>query len=233
MHNRPSFASRLMRVLLGMALLPLCAALSLAFLDLLRLAAGTGALLSPQSLALFTGHAVWLLVWFFLPPPLRTYVLAHELSHALGALLCGGKARDLRVTARGGSVRVSKSNLLISLAPYFVPFYTLLLLLLRFLLGLFVAPIPWPLVWIFLVGFTWSFHITFTIQSLLVPQPDIQESGRLLSYAMIYLVNIGGICLWIVCTTAARAADLAAAVAGRSVAVYAALLAQLGRLAGF
>ena len=39
-------------------------------------------------------------------------------------LLFGARPSDVRVSASGGSVRLSKSNLLITLAPYFFPFYT-------------------------------------------------------------------------------------------------------------
>jgi hypothetical protein len=47
---------------------------------------------------------------------------------------------------------------------------------------------------------TWAFHFTFTLQSLLTSQPDIQEYGRLFSYSLIYLLNVAGIALWIVCS---------------------------------
>jgi hypothetical protein len=34
----------------------------------------------------------------------------------------------------------------------------------------------------------------------LTSQPDIQEYGRLFSYSLIYLLNVAGIALWIVCS---------------------------------
>ena len=40
----------------------------------------------------------------------RTYILGHELTHALWTILFGGKASGLKISDTGGSVRVSKNN---------------------------------------------------------------------------------------------------------------------------
>ena len=195
---------RFLKLLSGILLLPLSVAATWAMLDVLGNAHGK----MTDAVCLLAGFFVWLLCWFFLPQPVRVYILGHELTHALWAMLFGGRAKNLRVTANGGSVRVTKSNVLITLAPYFFPFYTIVLILIRLLLGLFIKPMPYPAVWLFLVGFTWSFHFTFTLQSLMVRQPDIQEHGRLFSYTLIYLLNILGIGLWVACTTSATGTDL-------------------------
>ena len=200
---------RVFRFMAGVALLPLCVAVTLVLFDLLRgLAPDSGALLSKEAIALFAGYAVWLGMWLILPQPLRAYVMAHELTHALWGLFFGARVRNLRVTSKGGSVCLSKTNLLITLAPYFFPFYTVIVILIHWIIGFFVQPVPFPLLWPFLVGFTWGFHFCFTIQSLLIKQPDIQEYGHLFSYTVIYLFNLGGICLWVVCTTSASSTTL-------------------------
>ncbi|HPK37945.1 MAG TPA: hypothetical protein PLH01_06655 [Kiritimatiellia bacterium] len=193
----------MLRFLIGAALLPLCVAVSLALLDTVRSIPDTGVLLSPETRALLAGYFLWLGVWFFLPQPIRVYVIAHELTHAFWGLLFGARVSNLRVSSRGGSVRLTKTNLLITLAPYFFPLYTILVVLLYLLVGLFVRPMPFPLLWLFLVGLTWSFHVTFTLQSLMTSQPDIQEYGLVFSYTIIYLFNLAGVGIWIVCTTAA------------------------------
>ena len=144
-------------------------------------------------------------------------------SHALWAVFFGGRVRNLRVTEKGGSVRVTKSNLLITLAPYFFPFYTILVILIRFLLGLFMKEVPFPLIWLFLVGLTWGFHVTFTLQSLMTTQPDISEYGKLFSYVIIYLFNLLGVCLWVVCTTSATFDNLGSALMIHTVDVYASI----------
>ncbi len=193
----------------------------MSLLDLLRgLASGPGSLFSPEALWLGAGYALWLIIWFMLPQPARAYVVAHEMTHALWALLFGARVRGMRVTAAGGSVRLSKTNLMITLAPYFFPFYTVLVLLLRWAVERMVQPIPLPFVWLFLVGLTWGFHLCFTVQSLLTRQPDILEYGRVLSYAVIYLFNLLGICLWLVCTTSVTLSALVAALLLRTTAIY-------------
>jgi hypothetical protein len=222
---------RFLRFLAGLALLPFCAAVTLTLLDLLRgLSASSDALVSPEALWLLAGYFLWLGMWFVLPQPIRTYVMAHELTHALWGLLFGARVRNLRVSEKGGSVSLSKTNLLITLAPYFFPLYTVLVILLRWAVGLFVHPVPVPLLWLFLVGFTWGFHLCFTVQSLLTRQPDIHEYGRLFSYAVIYLFNLAGICLWVVCTTPASLSALAASLLPRVPQAYGALVRGLGGL---
>jgi hypothetical protein len=160
--------NRFFRLVAGLALIPLCVAMTLALLDLLRGLAG--GLFSPEVLWLGIGYTLWLVLWFVMPQPARAYVMAHELTHALWALLFGARIRKMKVTAKGGSVSLSKTNLLITLAPYFFPFYTVLVLLLRWLVGCFVQPVPMPYVWLFLVGLTWGFHLCFTVQSKEFPQ---------------------------------------------------------------
>ena len=212
-----------LKLLSGLLLLPLCVAVTCAIADVLGNAQGKGSLFSAEAVCLLAGFLIWLLCWFFLPSPMRAYILGHELTHALWAILFGGRAKDLRVTAKGGSVRVTKSNVLITLAPYFFPFYTILLICIRLLLGFFFDLTPYAAVWLFLVGFTWSFHFTFTLQSLMIRQPDIQEHGRLFSYTLIYLLNMLGIGLWIVCTTSVSVAYLADSLITHTTGVYLAI----------
>ena len=202
-------------------MIPLCVAVTLTLLDLLRLVTNAGSLLSPETAWLLTGYFLWLGMWFFLPSPVRVYVVAHELTHALWGLLFGARISNLSVTAKGGSVRLSKSNMFITLAPYFFPFYTIIVILLRLLVGFFVTDVPYPLAWLFFVGLTWGFHVTFTVQSLMTTQPDILEYGRLFSYVVIYLFNLTGVGLWIVCTTPVTLGSFGSILATHTIAIYA------------
>jgi len=158
---------------------------------------------NPSAFSFLVGCLVWMLVWIFLPMPVRTYVLAHELTHALWGMLFGSRIRDLRVHAQGGSVKLTKTNVLITLAPYFFPFYTLLVILIRWIAVSLFDFRDYPLVWLFAIGLTWMFHVTFTLQSLSMRQPDIEEYGTCFSLVFIYLLNIIGVGVWIVCSTPA------------------------------
>ena len=218
---------RLLRFLTGVVLMPLCVAVTLALLDVLRRIPSSGSLLSPETAWLLTGYFLWLGLWFFMPRPVRAYVIAHELTHVLWGLLFGARFRDFQASTKGGSVRLSKSNMLITLAPYFFPFYTILVILLRLLADCFVTHVPFPFAWLFLVGFTWGFHVTFTVQSLMTTQPDILEYGRLFSYVVIYLFNLTGVGLWVVCTTPVTLGSFASILAAHTVAVYASVSGEI------
>ena len=212
---------RLLRFLTGAALLPLCVAVSLALLETLRSLQTSGSLLSPETLWLLTGYFLWLGMWFFLPQPVRAYVVAHELTHALWGLFFGARPRNLTVTSKGGSISLSKSNMLITLAPYFFPLYTVIVILLYLLTRCFFTPVPLPLLWLFFVGLTWGFHVTFTVQSLMTTQPDIQLYGRLFSYVIIYLFNLAGVGLWVICTTSATFGTFSTALVAHTLDIYA------------
>jgi hypothetical protein len=218
---------RLLRFLIGLTLLPLCVAVTLAMLDTLRDIASTSSLLSPETTWLLTGYFLWLGMWFFLPMPVRTYVVAHELTHALWGFIFGARVRNLRITPTGGSVSISRPNMLITLAPYFFPLYTVAVILVRALFGLVLHPVPLPFLWLFLVGLTWGFHVCFTVQSLTTEQPDINEYGKLFSYSIIYLFNLAGVGLWVVCTTPAEVGDFANVLLAHTQNVYAAVQDEL------
>ncbi len=163
-----------------------------------------GILLPKSAIALISGFLIWILFFALFPRPLRSYVLAHELSHALWGLMMGASVTKLRVRATHGSVTLSKTNFLITLAPYFFPLYTVLVILTYYILRLFYPVEGYEWLWLGLVGFTWGFHFTFTINALLQHQTDIQQQGYLFSYTVIYLANLIGICLWIMLVTPAN-----------------------------
>ncbi len=183
---------RLAKWLTGLLLLPLAVALTMTFGRLVFILAQ-----SPTRLPLLpaascvAGIAMWAIIWLFLPPLTRTYILGHELTHALWTMLFGGKASRLRVGQNGGSVQVSKTNVWVTLAPYFFPLYTFLVALLWLVtVWRFPATQPYAPIFLFWIGLTWSFHITFTLRFLGFSQPDVREHGRLFSYALIYVINL-------------------------------------------
>ena len=190
---------RFLKFLLGLAMLPFCVAATRTVISLTRdIQPHSYGALPLSTWGLIIGFCLWIILFFCLPRPMRTYVFAHELTHALWGWIMGARVSRLRVSKQGGSVTLSKTNFLIALAPYFFPLYTVLVIIGYYALSLFFDLRHYEPFWLGLIGLTWAFHLTFTITTLLQHQPDIHENGRLFSYSLIYLLNVLGISLWIV-----------------------------------
>ena len=180
-----------LKLCVGILLLPCCVAITLAFLDQLGIMGRGGGLLRDwKFLCLALGFLIWLVVYLILPPPTRLYVFGHELTHAVWALMMGGKVRGIKVTDKGGHARVTKSNFLITLAPYFFPIYCLLVILL-FWAGHLVF--DWTRYFGFfyiLIGVSYGFHLTFTVSTLSTRQSDVTQHGWLFAMTVIYWMNL-------------------------------------------
>lgn len=189
---------RLCKMGLGLLLLPVCAGMTLTLLGLFEgFKQSRGLALPPNTLGFVVGFSLWILLYLTLPRPARSYVLAHEMTHALWAHLFGVRVMGMKVGRDQGHVLLSGSNFLITLAPYFFPFYTLCSLLLYGLFSLAWDQKPYAPFWMGLVGLTWSYHFTFTWSALRSGQSDVHEHGNLFSLPVIYLGNVLGLCLWI------------------------------------
>jgi len=190
---------KFIKFFIGLALLPLCVAVSQTLWGLVMAIHPESELMVPlPATALLIGLGVWLLIYYTLPRPVRSYVLAHELTHALWGALMGADIFSINVSDDKGSVVMSKTNVLITLAPYFFPLYTVMTIAAYYILGIFFSVEKYNLFWLAAIGFCWGFHLTFTISALMQHQTDIHEHGRLFSYAIIYLCNALGICLWVI-----------------------------------
>jgi hypothetical protein len=190
---------KILRFFVGLSLLPLCVAVTQTVTSLLQaVQPSSAALIPPSAWSMGGGFALWLVVYFTLPAPMRTYVLAHELTHALWGSAMGARVLDMKVSKDSGSVTLSKSNFVITLAPYFFPLYTVLVIAGYYLLSAFYDLRRYELIWLGLVGATWAFHFTFTWGTLLEKQSDIRECGHVFSYAFIYMMNVLGLGLWVV-----------------------------------
>ena len=209
-----------LRMLLGLALLPACWGVARAFVDAMLSAAGATGGLSVEAVALLGGIAAFALAWMSLSHPVRAYVLGHELTHALWGLVFGARPSDIKVGANGGSVRLTKSNMLITLAPYFFPFYTFVVIVCALVTYAFLRPLPFLPLWMFLIGFTWAFHVLFTLETLTHRQPDVKLYGRLFSWAFIFLGNVGIVLVWMATTTPLTFAELGGFLVNRLVSAY-------------
>ena len=209
-----------LRLLLGVALLPMCWGAACAFASVLVSAAGAHGCLNAETLSFLGGMAVFALTWFSLSHPVKTYVFGHEMTHALWGLLFGARPSKLRVGAKGGSVSLTKTNLLITLAPYFFPFYTAVVILAGLVTYAFVRPLPWLPVWLFFVGLTWAFHVLFTLETLTQRQPDITLYGRIFSWAFIFLFNLVFVLVGLALLTPVTFADAGGSLAQCVISAY-------------
>ena len=209
-----------LRMILGVVLLPMCWGVVRAFCDSVMAAAGESGGITAESIALVGGMAAFALCWMAVSHPVKTYVLGHELTHALWGLLFGAMPSKFRVSAAGGSVNLTKSNMLITLAPYFFPFYTFLVIVVALITSAFIRPLPCLPLWMFAVGFTWAFHALFTLETLAQRQPDVKLYGRIFSWVFIFLANVALILLFLASTTSLTFAQLGGFLVHRVIAAY-------------
>lgn len=177
---------KLAKILIGLGLVPLCLGFTwqlAATLVTVRYKTDAPYYFVAGGLAYVTAHLLF-------NKPILTYVVGHELTHALFALLFGGSVKSIHASDRGGRVTLTKSNFLITLAPYFFPLYTFIALVLYGLAHAAGARGAATDVLIFLSGATFAFHVVLTFVFLQTDQNDIREQGEVFSYPLIYLFNI-------------------------------------------
>jgi hypothetical protein len=179
-------AKRLVKILLGIALVPFCLGFTWQFV-----ATVFSIVYKPEAPYYFAGGGLlYLALHLLFKKPIFTYVVGHELTHAFFALLFGGSVKSLQVSDRGGRVTVTKSNFLITLAPYFFPLYTFAALVLYGIVRTAGAGKAVVNAAVFISGATFAFHLILTFIFLQTDQSDIGEQGALFSYPLIYLFNI-------------------------------------------
>lgn len=140
------------------------------------------------------GLLIYILVHKFVYNFSRPYVFAHELTHAISAMCCGYEAQNLKVGQDSGQVKVSGTNIFIFLAPYCLPLYAVLVLLIFFFWQLLnpETAFKYKDIFLFLFGFFIMFHLLHTFKTLQeTEQSDIlQAGGTVFSFSVIILSNI-------------------------------------------
>lgn len=174
------------KMMIALALLPLCIGAAQALWMVIQHSGSADTTWVP----LLAGAGCWIVVYLLLPKPMWIYVLGHELTHAVWTWVCGGQVKRLKATSEGGHVLTTKSNFAIALAPYFFPFYAVLVVLV-FLVGDLIwswrgVYLPW---FHFFLGAAYAFHLTLTFEILKVRQTDITSQGYLFSSVVIFLGN--------------------------------------------
>lgn len=177
----------ILKFLVGIAMLPVCYGYSVEFLKVI-----SGIYQNPGNhWGLFLGGgATYLLIHIALPRPLLIHVFGHELTHAFFAKLFGWKVRSIKASSNGGQAKLSGSNFIVTLAPYFFPLYSFTLLFIYILTVLADYDMVFYPYFIFLAGFTLSLHILMTVESLKTSQPDIKDGGVVFSLPLIYIGNL-------------------------------------------
>lgn len=184
----PSKAGEAAKTVIGLLLLPIVVSFSINFYRQF------GNFDSPWTLEqqYFTmGLVVYCVMHLLIFKPSYIYVLGHESVHALATWMCFGKVKSFKVNSASGSVATTKNNIFISLAPYFVPFYSIILAVAVYVAdNVFLkTSIPYKY-FLFFLGFTLSFHIIMTIDALKTRQPDLVKAGYLISGIVIYVINL-------------------------------------------
>lgn len=189
---RQKTAFGLLKFFATLIFIPLSIASGQSFLALLRpICNGTFSTLSMPQIYFIGGMLAYAVIHIFLYKPITTYVFAHELTHAVWTLLFLGRVSKIKVSSNGGEVSVSKSNFLTTLAPYFFPLYTAIVIM-----AYFAAKFFWPDIELYykeflaIVGFSWSFHILLTLHILRTEQSDLQTTGVVFSEFLILLLNL-------------------------------------------
>jgi hypothetical protein len=186
---------RLMRWLLALVLLPLCWVTTWTFLSRFSQATVERGFWQTAEFWYFATGALSMIGWFW-SGLLRSlflylYVLGHELTHAAFVVLFRGRVTNIHVSAEGGYITTNKSNLIIALSPYFVPFWSVVCAVVYAVLRLTADLKPWcDLVLYGLMGATWTFHMAWTLWMIPRDQPDLKENGTFLSLVVIYLANL-------------------------------------------
>jgi hypothetical protein len=177
--------NKLFKFLFGLSLVPFCLGFTWQF----------GATVFSLSFKAFFpyyfigGGLAYLTAHLLFRKPILTYVFGHELTHAFFAVLFGGSVKSFHASDRGGRVTITKSNFIITLAPYFFPLYTVAVLLLYWAAA--AAGVRGATPWLaFFAGATFTFHLVLTMTFLQVDQDDIREHGAIFSYPLIYLFNV-------------------------------------------
>ncbi|MDP4626003.1 MAG: hypothetical protein NWT08_12790 [Akkermansiaceae bacterium] len=189
------FLTQTIRVLLALVLLPICWVTTWTFLKQFSHATVEQGFWQSSQFWYFTVGSLVMLGWFWSkigqPAFLYCYVFGHELTHAAFVKCFGGKVLDINWGSQGGYVTTNKTNWVIALSPYFVPFWSSVVVVFYLGAKFFFEVTPLGnLVFYGAMGATWSFHLAWTLWMIPRDQPDLKDNGTFLSLVLIYFGNL-------------------------------------------
>lgn len=143
------------------------------------------------------GFLTYLLVHFFLRKPERFYLWGHEFSHLVLAKIFFRRVHQFQISSRdGGKVVLDRTNVMIDLAPYIFPLYSVAA---GVAATAFRHASPWvPDLYLGTASFLFTMHLFFSAEGFLTGQPDLRRSGRIFSAAVVLFFLL----LWIPCLMA-------------------------------
>jgi hypothetical protein len=147
-------------------------------------------LFSTNVLLFGLGFILYFLFHRFVYQSVSLYVLAHEMTHAVFAVFQGARVKKIKVTAKGGYVEMSESNLVIDLAPYFFPLYAIILSVLFLTLDKIWNLNDFYWLFFFSLGICMSFHYLSSWDVLKIEQPDMAMTGKFFGIIFVLIVNL-------------------------------------------
>lgn len=189
------FSGKILRFFLALFLLPFCWVTSWTFLTSFSHATVKQGFWQSSQFWYFIVGAILMLGWFWSGLAksffLYLYVFGHELTHAAFVKCFGGRVLDIEWSSTGGHVTTNKTNWVIALSPYFVPFWTIIAVIIYVAASLpFEITHTGNLVFYGVIGATWTFHLAWTLWMIPRDQPDLQDNGTFLSLVLIYFGNL-------------------------------------------
>ena len=141
---------------------------------------------TPQILFSVIGFLIFIFVFFLFGPPVKSYILEHELSHVLFAFMSGVKVKSFSIRKNEGYVKTERINIVIALAPYSFPLYTIALICVYKILNIFFLSPLLTGIFYFIIGVSLSFHVIATIHYVQIDQPDMKRYGYFSSLVFIF-----------------------------------------------
>jgi hypothetical protein len=155
-----------------------------------------------ETLYFWLGFVVYLVLYAYSWHEQMAFLetLEHELTHAAASLSILQMPGKLVVDPKGGGKKAGVVETVdcvwVKLAPYFLPLFTLPLLVVKL-----VVPPPFDKIVDFLIGFTLAFHYVRLYNDLKVTQTDITETGTIFSFIVSVFLNLFFLLLILVVVT--------------------------------
>lgn len=178
-------SNKIIKFFYGVILLPLCYVIFHTLIFVIKNIEFSNYIVKP----FFIGCGTYLVIHILLYKPIKLYVIGHELAHVISAYLCGANVKNIKVGSSYGRVNVDKVNTFIALSPYFVPFYSLIVIILWGIIKYLFKVNIYVGYFMFFLGLTIMFHFVLTIYALSLGQQDLKISGWLFSVVVIFIVN--------------------------------------------